>query len=212
MKAAAKATYGRKGDKIVQMNYDAIDAGAKQVVEVTVPESWKDAADEGLAQPKVDENGRKDVVDFVKNIQAKVNAQEGNTLPVSAFNDYVDGSTPSGSSAYEKRGIAVDIPVWKPENCIQCNRCAYVCPHAVIRPVALTEEELAKAPEGMEAIDMIGMPGMKFSMTVSAYDCTGCGSCANVCPGKKGEKALVMGNMEANAGKRTSSITEERSR
>ena len=91
MKAAAKATYGRKGDKIVQMNYDAIDAGAKQVVEVTVPESWKDAADEGLATPKVDENGRKDVVDFVKNIQAKVNAQEGNTLPVSAFNDYVDG-------------------------------------------------------------------------------------------------------------------------
>ena len=201
MKKAAKATYGRKGDKIVQMNYDAIDAGAKQVVEVTVPESWKDAADEGLAAPKVDENGRKDVVDFVKNIQAKVNAQEGNTLPVSAFNDYVDGSTPSGSSAYEKRGIAVDIPVWKPENCIQCNRCAYVCPHAVIRPVALTEEELAKAPEGMEAIDMIGMPGMKFSMTVSAYDCTGCGSCANVCPGKKGEKALVMENMEANAGK-----------
>ena len=201
MKAAAKATYGRKGDKIVQMNYDAIDAGAKQVVEVTVPESWKDAADEGLATPKVDENGRKDVVDFVKNIQAKVNAQEGNTLPVSAFNDYVDGSTPSGSSAYEKRGIAVDIPVWKPENCIQCNRCAYVCPHAVIRPVALTEDELAKAPEGMEAIDMIGMPGMKFSMTVSAYDCTGCGSCANVCPGKKGEKALVMENMEANAGK-----------
>ena len=201
MKAAAKATYGRKGDKIVQMNYDAIDAGAKQVVEVAVPESWKDAADEGLAQPKVDENGRKDVVDFVKNIQAKVNSQEGNTLPVSAFNDYVDGSTPSGSSAYEKRGIAVDIPVWQPENCIQCNRCAYVCPHAVIRPVALTEEEAAKAPEGMETIDMIGMPGMKFSITVSAYDCTGCGSCANVCPGKKGEKALVMGNMEANAGK-----------
>ena len=201
MKAAAKATYGRKGDKIVQMNYDAIDAGAKQVVEVAVPENWKNAADEGLATPNVDENGRKDVVDFVKNIQAKVNAQEGNTLPVSAFNEYVDGSTPSGSSAYEKRGIAVDIPIWKPENCIQCNRCAYVCPHAVIRPVALTEEELAKAPEGMEAIDMIGMPGMKFSMTVSAYDCTGCGSCANVCPGKKGEKALVMENMEANAGK-----------
>ncbi len=200
MKAAAKATYGRKGDKIVQMNYDAIDAGAKQVVEVTVPESWKDAADEGLAPPKVDESGRKDVVDFVKNIQAKVNAQEGNTLPVSAFNDYVDGSTPSGSSAYEKRGIAVDIPVWKPENCIQCNRCAYVCPHAVIRPVALTEEEAAKAPEGLKTLDMIGMPGMKFTMTVSAYDCTGCGSCANVCPGKKGEKALVMGNMEENAG------------
>ena len=200
MKKAAKATYGRKGDKIVQMNYDAIDAGAKQVHEVEVPESWKSCQDEGLFSPEV-KGGREDVVSFVKNIQTKVNSQEGNTLPVSAFKDYVDGSTPSGSSAYEKRGIAVDIPVWKPENCIQCNRCAYVCPHAVIRPVALTEEEYANAPEGMAAIDMIGMPGMKFSMTVSAYDCTGCGSCANVCPGKKGEKALVMENMEANAGK-----------
>ena len=200
MKKAAKATYGRKGDKIVQMNYDAIDAGAKQVHEVEVPESWKSCQDEGLFSPEV-KGGREDVVSFVKNIQTKVNSQEGNTLPVSAFKDYVDGSTPSGSSAYEKRGIAVDIPVWKPENCIQCNRCAYVCPHAVIRPVALTEEEYANAPEGMAAIDMIGMPGMKFSMTVSAYDCTGCGSCANVCPGKKGEKALVMENMEANVGK-----------
>ena len=197
MKKAAKATYGRKGDKIVQMNYDAIDAGAKQVVEVTVPDSWKSCEDEGLFSPEV-KGGREDVVDFVKNIQAKVNAQEGNSLPVSAFNDYVDGSTPSGASAYEKRGIAVDIPVWKSENCIQCNRCAYVCPHAVIRPVALTEEELANAPEGTKAIDMIGMPGMKFAITVSALDCTGCGSCANVCPGKKGEKALVMENMEAN--------------
>ena len=203
MKAAAKATYGRKGDKIVQMNYDAIDAGAKQVVEIAVPESWKDAADEGLTTPHVGEGGRADVVDFVKNIQAKVNAQEGNTLPVSAFNEYVDGSTPSGSSAYEKRGIAVDIPIWQPDNCIQCNRCAYVCPHAVIRPIALTEEEAANAPEGMDMIDMMGMPNMKFSIAVSAYDCTGCGSCANVCPGKKGEKALVMGNMEANAGRQT---------
>ena len=197
MKKAAKATYGRKGDKIVQMNYDAIDAGAKQVVEVQVPDSWKSCEDEGLFSPEV-KGGREDVVGFVKNIQAKVNAQEGNTLPVSAFKDYVDGSTPSGSSAYEKRGIAVDIPVWKEENCIQCNRCSYVCPHAVIRPVALTEEELAKAPEGTKTIDMIGMPGMKFAITVSAYDCTGCGSCANVCPGKKGEKALLMENMEAN--------------
>ncbi|MDE7038216.1 MAG: pyruvate:ferredoxin (flavodoxin) oxidoreductase, partial [Lachnospiraceae bacterium] len=197
MKAAAKATYGRKGDKIVQMNYDAIDAGAKQVVEVAVPESWKSCEDEGLFSPEV-KGGRDDVVAFVKNVQTKVNAQEGNSLPVSAFNDYVDGSTPSGSSAYEKRGIAVDIPVWVPENCIQCNRCAYVCPHAVIRPIALTEDELSKAPEGTKAIDMIGMPGMKFTMSVSALDCTGCGSCANVCPGKKGEKALVMKNMEEN--------------
>jgi len=199
MKKAAKATYGRKGDKIVQMNYDAIDAGAKQVVEIEVPESWKSCEDEGLFTPEV-KGGKDDVVAFVKNIQSKVNAQEGNTLPVSAFKDYVDGSTPSGTAAYEKRGIAVDIPIWQSETCIQCNRCAYVCPHAAIRPVALTEEELAKAPEGLKAIDMIGMPGMKFTMTVSAYDCTGCGSCANVCPGKKGEKALVMGNMEENAG------------
>ena len=198
MKKAAKATYGRKGDAIVQMNYDAIDAGAKQVVEIEVPESWKSCEDEGLFTPEV-KGGKDDVVAFVKNIQSKVNAQEGNTLPVSTFTDYADGSTPSGSAAYEKRGIAVDIPVWQSENCIQCNRCAYVCPHAVIRPVALTEEELAKAPEGTKAIDMIGMPGMKFTMTVSAYDCTGCGSCVNVCPGKKGEKALVMANMEENA-------------
>ena len=198
MKKAAKATYGRKGDKIVQMNYDAIDAGAKQVVEIEVPESWKSCEDEGLFTPEV-KGGKDDVVAFVKNIQSKVNAQEGNTLPVSTFTDYADGSTPSGSAAYEKRGIAVDIPVWQSENCIQCNRCAYVCPHAVIRPVALTEDELAKAPEGTKAIDMIGMPGMKFAMTVSAYDCTGCGSCVNVCPGKKGEKALVMANMEENA-------------
>ena len=202
MKAAAKATYGRKGDAIVQMNYDAIEAGAKQVVEVAVPESWKDAADDGLAMTHA-EGGRKDVVDFVNNIQSKVNAQEGNSLPVSAFKDYVDGTTPSGSSAYEKRGIAVDIPVWQPENCIQCNRCAYVCPHAVIRPIAMTEAEVAAAPEGMKTLPMTGMADYKFAMVVSAYDCTGCGSCANVCPGKKGAKALIMENMEANAGSQT---------
>ena len=200
MKAAAKATYGRKGDKIVQMNYDAIDAGAKQVVEIEVPESWKDAADEGLAVPHIDENGRKDVIDFVKNIQTKVNAQEGNSLPVSAFTDYADGSTPSGSSAYEKRGIAVDIPIWQPDNCIQCNRCAYVCPHAAIRPVAMTADETANAPEGIKTLPLTGMKDYTFTMTVSALDCTGCGSCANVCPGKKGAKALAMENLEANMG------------
>ena len=199
MKAAAKATYGRKGDKIVQMNYDAIDAGAKQVVEITVPESWKDAADEGLAMGHA-EKGRQEVVDFVNNIQAKVNAQEGNTLPVSAFNAYVDGTTPSGTAAYEKRGIAVDIPVWNPENCIQCNRCSYVCPHAVIRPISMTDAEVAAAPEGLKTLEMTGMKEYKFAMVVSAYDCTGCGSCVNVCPGKKGAKALAMANMEANAG------------
>lgn len=197
MKAAAKATYGRKGDAIVQMNYDAIDAGAKQVVEIQVPESWKSAADEGLTTTHA-EGGRADVVNFVNDIQAKVNAQEGNSLPVSAFKDYVDGTTPSGSAAYEKRGIAVDIPVWQPENCIQCNRCSYVCPHAVIRPIAMTAEEAAKAPEGTKMLDMTGMPEYKFVMAISALDCTGCGSCANVCPGKKGAKALAMENMEAN--------------
>ena len=198
MKAAAKASYGKKGDKIVQMNYDAIDAGAKQMVKIDVPESWKSCHDEGLFVPQAD-RGFADSVAFAKNIQAKVNAQEGNTLPVSAFNEYIDGTTPSGTSAFEKRGIAVDIPVWQTESCIQCNRCAYVCPHAAIRPIALTEEDMAKAPEGFKAIDMTGMPGMKFAMVVSAYDCAGCGSCANVCPGKKGVKALVMENMEANA-------------
>ena len=153
MKAAAKATYGRKGDDVVQKNWAAIDAGAKQVVEIQVPESWKNAEDEGLHMTHATE-GRQDVVDFVNNIQAKVNAQEGNSLPVSAFKDYVDGTTPSGAAAYEKRGIAVNVPVWNPENCIQCNRCSYVCPHAVIRPVALTAEEAANAPEGMKTLDL----------------------------------------------------------
>ena len=194
MKAAAKATYGRKGDDVVQKNWAAIDAGAKQVVEITVPESWKDAEDEGLHMTHATE-GRQDVIDFVNNIQAKVNAQEGNSLPVSAFKDYVDGTTPSGSAAYEKRGIAVNVPVWNPENCIQCNRCSYVCPHAVIRPVALTEEEAANAPQTLE---MTGLKQYKFAIAVSALDCTGCGSCVNVCPGKKGAKALAMENMEAN--------------
>ena len=199
MKAAAKATYGRKGDAIVQMNYDAIDAGAKQVVEIQVPESWKDAAEEDIIAKAATE-GKKEVLDFVNNIQHAVSAQEGNSLPVSAFKDYVDGSTPSGTAAYEKRGIAVDIPVWNQENCIQCNRCAYVCPHAVIRPVAMTEAEVAAAPEGMKTLPMTGMADYKFAIVTSALDCTGCGSCVNVCPGKKGNKALTMANMEANEG------------
>ncbi|MFR6616096.1 MAG: pyruvate:ferredoxin (flavodoxin) oxidoreductase, partial [Blautia massiliensis (ex Durand et al. 2017)] len=199
MKAAAKATYGRKGDDVVKKNWAAIDAGAKQIVEVQVPESWKNAEDEGLFMSHAS-HGAQEAQDFVNNIQCKINAQEGNTLPVSAFTEYVDGTTPSGTAAYEKRGIAVNVPVWQPENCIQCNRCAYVCPHAAIRPVALTEEEAANAPEGMTTLPMTGMKEYKFTMTVSAYDCTGCGSCANVCPGKKGAKALAMENMEANAG------------
>ncbi|MFR5602130.1 MAG: pyruvate:ferredoxin (flavodoxin) oxidoreductase [Lachnospiraceae bacterium] len=199
MKAAAKATYGRKGEDVVMKNWAAIDAGAKGVVKVEVPESWKSCEDEGLDYKVVD-GARKDVVDFVNNIQSKVNAQEGNNLPVSAFTEYVDGTTPSGSSAFEKRGIAVNVPVWNPDNCIQCNFCSYVCPHAVIRPVVMNEEEAAKAPAEMKKLPMTGMPGLYFSMTVSALDCTGCGSCANVCPGKKGEKALTMGDLEENLG------------
>ncbi len=195
MKAAAKATYGRKGDDVVQKNWAAIDEGAKQAVEVKVPESWKNAEDQGLDMIHAS-SGRQDVVDFVNTIQSKVSAQEGNSLPVSAFKEYVDGSTPSGAAAYEKRGIAVDVPVWNPENCIQCNRCAYVCPHAVIRPVAMTEEEAAKAPEGMKTLKMTGMEGYQFSMAISSLDCTGCGSCVNVCPGKKGAKALAMEALE----------------
>ena len=199
MKAAAKATYGRKGEDVVQKNWAAIDAGAKGMHKVEVPESWKNCEDEGLDYAVVTQ-GRKDVVDFVNNIQTKVSAQEGNSLPVSAFTEYADGSTPSGTSAYEKRGIAVKVPVWNPDNCIQCNFCAYVCPHAVIRPAAMTADEAAKAPADMKVKDMTGMPGYKFAITVSALDCTGCGSCANVCPGMKGNKALVMESLEENLG------------
>ena len=199
MKAAAKATYGRKGDDVVKKNWAAIDAGAKQVVEVQVPESWKNAEDEGLFMSHAS-HGAQEAQNFVNNIQCKINAQEGNSLPVSAFRDYVDGTTPSGTAAYEKRGIAVNVPVWAPDNCIQCNRCAYVCPHAAIRPVAMTADETANAPEGIKTLPLTGMKDYTFTMTVSALDCTGCGSCANVCPGKKGNKALEMAPLEANAG------------
>ena len=196
MKAAAKATYGRKGDDVVAKNWAAIDEGAKQIKEVAVPESWKNAEDEGLTTTHA-ESGRADAVKFVNTIQAKVTSQEGNNLPVSAFADYVDGTTPSGTSAYEKRGIAVNVPVWNPENCIQCNRCSFVCPHAVIRPVAMTAEEAAAAPEGIQTMPMTGMPDYTFTMAISQLDCTGCGSCANVCPGKKGVKALAMESLAA---------------
>ena len=196
MKAAAKATYGRKGDDVVQKNWAAIDAGADQAVKVEVPESWKNAEGDGLVLTHTTK-GNKALVDFVNNIQSKINAQEGNSLPVSAFMPYMDGSTPSGASAYEKRGIAVSVPVWNPENCIQCNRCSFVCPHAVIRPVALSPEEAANAPEGVKTIPMVPAVGdYKFTMSVSALDCTGCGSCVNVCPGKKGNKAIEMKPLE----------------
>ena len=190
MKDAATKSYGAKGEKIVAMNHAAIDRGVQDVSEVKIPDSWKSATG-GITHAKATGDD-KVLVEYIDKILTPVNAQKGDTLPVSTFIGREDGTFPLGSSAYEKRGIAVDVPCWKPENCIQCNFCAYVCPHAVIRPVAMTEEEAKNAPEGMKLMDMTGVPGNKFAMTVSALDCTGCGSCANVCPGKKGEKALVM--------------------
>ena len=190
MKAAAKKSYGKKGDAIVQMNYDAIDAGANSMVKVEVPADWAYAVDEAkVAELLAD---RPEVMKFVETIQKEVNAQRGNKLPVSAFADYVDGSTPSGTSAHERRSVAIDVPTWIPENCIQCNRCSMVCPHAVIRPVVMTEEEKAAAPADMKLLPMMAMPGYYFAITVSPADCTGCGACAQNCPGMRGNKALTM--------------------
>ena len=193
MKAAAKKTYGRKGDDVINMNYAAIDAGAGEAKEVKVPDSWKNCTDEDFHKKAVGDNA--DAVEFVNKVQRAVAAQEGNTLPVSTFVKYVDGTTPAGTAAFEKRGVAVDAPVWVTENCIQCGRCAYVCPHATIRTVALTEDEAKAAPAELKTIPLTGMADLKFSIVVSQLDCLGCGSCANVCPGKKGEKALVMESM-----------------
>ncbi|MFV0401753.1 MAG: pyruvate:ferredoxin (flavodoxin) oxidoreductase [Oscillospiraceae bacterium] len=195
MKDAATASYGSKGEKIVKMNHDAIDRGAQDVHEVKVPDAWKSATG-GIIHKKA-EGSDEVLVEYIDKILTPVNAQKGDTLPVSAFDGREDGTFPLGSSAYEKRGIAVDVPCWKSENCIQCTFCSYVCPHAVNRPVIMTDEEVAAAPAGMKVIDATGMPGMKFVMTFSVEDCTGCGSCANVCPGKKGEKALVMESLES---------------
>ena len=195
MKDAATATYGRKGEKVVAMNHAAIDRGAQEVKEVKVPDSWKNATGDFVYD--VATGDRKDLVDFVNRILVPANAQLGDKLPVSTFVGMEDGHMPQGSSAYEKRGIAVDVPVWNPDNCIQCNFCSYVCPHAVIRPVAMTADEAAKAPAATKTADMTGMPGMKFAMTISVLDCTGCGSCANICPGKKGQKALTMQSLDS---------------
>ncbi len=194
MKDAATKSYSAKGDKIVAMNHQAIEAGANGVVKVKVPKEWLKAEDN--TEPVKVTGDRQDLVDYVNNIQIPVNAQRGDSLPVSTFVGMADGTFPQGSAAYEKRGIAVDVPSWNPDNCIQCNFCSYVCPHAVIRPMVLTDEEAKNAPEGTKLVAMTGMPGYQFGMTVSVLDCTGCGSCANVCPGKKGEKALTMKKLD----------------
>ena len=189
MKAAAKKSYMKKGQAIVDMNYAAIDRGMEDLKKVEIPADWANAVDNSVAD-KAEGNGA--LVEYVNEILKPVNAYKGNKLPVSTFMDHVDGTAPNGSAAYEKRGIAVDVPEWNPENCIQCNRCAIVCPHAVIRPVAMTADELAKAPDGTKSLPMMGLKDLNFVMTVSTLDCTGCGACAQVCPGKKGAKALTM--------------------
>jgi len=189
MKEAATASYSKKGDAIVKMNHDAIDAGANQVVKVEVPESWKNAEYEDLS---VSHEGEGRLIDYVNNVLVPVNAFKGMTLPVSTFVPYTNGEVPLGSSAFEKRGIAIDVPEWNPDTCVQCGNCVYVCPHACIRPVVLTQEELDNAPEGIKYKNMIQMDGLYYAMAVSVLDCTGCGSCANVCPANSKNPTLVM--------------------
>ena len=191
LKEAVEHSYGLKGKDVVDMNNAAIDMGVNAVVKVDVPAAWADAADT--------EAGAKSGNDFIDNILVPMNRMEGDKLPVSAFKDHEDGTFPSGTAAYEKRGIAINVPEWQMEKCIQCNQCAFVCPHAVIRPVLMTEEEAANAPEGMLSKDAIGAKGLKFHMAVSPLDCTGCGNCAQVCPAK--EKALVMKPLETQLAK-----------
>lgn len=195
MKEKIVASYGRKGEKIVNMNYAAVDRGVVGAKKVNVPKEWAKAVD---TETKAAATGdRKELVDFVNNVLIPVSAQEGDKLPVSTFVGAADGHMPQGSAAYEKRGIAVDVPEWIPENCIQCNQCSLVCPHAVIRPFAMSEEELKNAPAQTKSKQMVGKgcEGYKFAMTISALDCTGCGNCANICPAK--EKALVMRSIDS---------------
>lgn len=194
MKDAALKSYGKKGDDIIRMNYEAIERGLKEVYEVVIPEHWKQLAPEDI-QATLDNQPMPDypeLLSYVKNIQQPVTDQRGNEIPVSAFLPYADGSFPPGSSAHERRNVTTEVPVWIPENCIQCNLCSYVCPHAVIRPAAMTETEAQNAPEGMDHLPMNAMEGYRFAITVSQVDCTGCGACAGVCPGKQGDKALEM--------------------
>lgn len=184
MKDAALKSYGHKGDDIVNMNYKAIDAGMDAIIKVDVPESWKNTEEAAKTVREVPE--------WMKNVGDPMNAQQGDFLPVSAFiGEHADGTLPQGTSQYEKRGVSQITPRWIPENCIQCNQCSYVCPHAVIRPFLLTDEEAANAPEGTTTIKgMKPYDDKQFRIQVSVLDCTGCGSCASTCPAK--EKALVM--------------------
>lgn len=188
MKDAATKSYSKKGDAIVKMNHDAIDRGATGYTQVEVPAAWKNATDD--SQAELATGNRQDLVDYVNNVVIPVNTFHGKDLPVSTFEAFADGTSPQGTSAYEKRGIAVDVPEWIPENCIQCNQCAYVCPHAVIRPIAMTEDETKAAPAQTMTKPMTGLAGMNFALVISTLDCTGCSSCVQTCPAKT--KALKM--------------------
>ncbi|MBQ8688724.1 MAG: pyruvate:ferredoxin (flavodoxin) oxidoreductase [Ruminococcus sp.] len=190
MKEAAFLSYRKKGDDIVQKNHSAIDRGVCEVTEIPCPDAW--ITDDTVPIDAKLLPDCQEVTEFVERLQKPVTRQEGDKLPVSAFLPYADGAFPAGTTAHERRNTATEIPVWLPENCIQCNLCAYVCPHAVIRPAVMTGSEQEAAPIGMESLPMNGMPGYHFSVTVSETDCTGCGSCAGVCPGKKGRTALRM--------------------
>ena len=185
LKASIKKAYGKKGDKVVNMNYEAVEAGMNSLVKINVPESWKTATDEAKVETK-------EVTDFVKNIMNPMNALEGDKLPVSAFNGIEDGTFPAGTAAYEKRGVATEVPEWNMSKCIQCNQCAFVCPHACIRPVLVTDEELAKAPAGFETKKATGktLAGLNYRIQVSTLDCTGCNNCVDICPAPG--KALEM--------------------
>jgi pyruvate-ferredoxin/flavodoxin oxidoreductase len=185
MKDAVVKSFGSKGEKVVSMNHAAIAEGASNIKKIEVPADWATAVD----APK-EEN--KNLPDYVKNILIPCNAQQGDSLPVSTFKGIEDGTLEQGSSAYEKRGIAVDVPEWIPENCIQCNQCSLVCPHAAIRPAVMTADEAANAPASMKMKKMSGKgcDQYQFGVVVSTLDCSGCTNCAKVCPAK--EKALVM--------------------
>ncbi len=189
MKKAIEKSYGRKGEDVVKMNYAAIDKGS-EVVKVKVPAEWSTIKVEK-------EKDTRNIPDFIRDVMEPIDRMKGDDLPVSAFSGREDGTFPSGTSAYEKRGIAVNVPEWQPDNCIQCNQCSYVCPHAAIRPFLLTDEEAANAPEGTKTIQ--GIPGAlkayKFKIQVSVLDCTGCSNCADVCPSKN--KALIMKPLES---------------
>jgi len=193
MKKAVEKTFGKKGEQVVQMNQAAIDKGIANVAAVAIPEDWKNCEDAPVCEGSC-ASCEKAVPDFIKNILQPCNAQKGDLLPVSTFIGYEDGTMPMGTTAYEKRGIATQIPVWDSTACIQCNRCSYVCPHAVIRPYLLTEEEAANAPEGFVSAPANGAKEYKFSLQISEMDCTGCGSCVASCP--MSDKALKMEHVE----------------